>query len=331
MIRQEKQLYTKQPYYEHCIAPFFGEGDAVLDITASGRYWRTSQLKSVTVISGGQDEAVNTVWLSEKEADEYDMLAALNEKLDEARRIITYNGSSFDLPHLRRKYAAYGLQDPFLPSKQYADLFREYADIVRILGIPSRKLGDLSRFILREAAFPLSDENENQKPCFQTDDAERALLILGLKSCLELLGGAYRDFEAGLADRSFGAGEMSAGPAARELLVLTLRSGRDLPVLCSFRDGDYHVRFERSSMRIGIPVRDGMIRIYHTDIGNYEYLPEEGCAVHRSLAQYVDPSRKEKASRETCFHLAPCTEELLRDPARTESVIRSALAYLRSR
>ena len=142
-----KQLYPSSDF--EC-------GDAILDITASGRYFRTSRLLRIDLIrrnesrhneSRRNESGVRLIsWISEQESDEYEMLTALSDALDSIRRIITFNGNAFDLPHLHQKYKAFDLMDP-LQGKQYLDLMLRLKPISRFLALPSGKLADFAGFL----------------------------------------------------------------------------------------------------------------------------------------------------------------------------------------
>ena len=80
-------------------AESLSEGDCIYDIETTGHYWRTSALTAVSfAVPGASGEAVIRRAVSEKEADEYDLLVLAVRTLDKARRIITYNGTSGSLP-----------------------------------------------------------------------------------------------------------------------------------------------------------------------------------------------------------------------------------------
>ena len=279
----------------------FREGDVVLDITASGRFARTSLLKRTDLIFYKDEKTAQLhTQEAEKEADEYDMLEALITLLAPAKRIITYNGHAFDLPHLRKKYSLYGLADPFV-SKDYLDLFMALKPYVPMLALPSRKLRDAAAFLSLGASL-----------C----DAAVTMELTSLLSYAGVLQG-----ECSIADVR----------ADGERLIYKLLSPHCFPKELSAHDACFHLRFcADRTVLISARIEDGTLRFYHTDIANYEYLPAEGFAVHKSAAMFVDKSRREKAARETCFHRVKYTEAFLTDAKTQEAYLSSVLAYLRT-
>ena len=99
----------------------------------------------------------------------------------------------------------------------------------------------------------------------------------------------------------------------------------------SVHDGIYHLTVKGNQAALCAHQRDGMLRMYHDDIANYYYLPIEGYAVHKSIAESVDKTRKEKAVRENCFHLISCSDQFLNQKTSCEQYVRSALRFLYSR
>ena len=286
----------------------FSAGDAILDILTSGRYWRTSRIQQMDLITRADDgpsPACSILSLAcECEEDEFQALESLAESLAGTRRIITFNGHSFDLPYLRQKYKAYRLDDPF-EGKEELDLYHELKKLVRFFAIPSGRLSGAAEF--------LNLENEKIR-----SDAETELEVMSLLR--------YRDFLDGKQC------EILDVSTDEERLIYTLSCAYTFPREISVHDTCFHMRFsENGEVLLSARIENGNLRCYHTDLKNYEYLPAEGYAVHRSAAAFVDKARKENAARETCFHLAAFTEEMLTDRKRSEAYLRSVLEYLKTR
>ena len=330
-----KQLYPSSDF--EC-------GDAILDITASGRYFRTSRLLRIDLIrrnesrhnesrrnesrrnesrrneSRRNESGVRLIsWISEQESDEYEMLTALSDALDSIRRIITFNGNAFDLPHLHQKYKAFDLMDP-LQGKQYLDLMLRLKPISRFLALPSGKLADFAGFLhlaqpdaSDEASFRFHPGAEDKHEASTPNDALYTL------ECMSLLH--YADFlDQGARIREVTTDE--------ERVIFRLHYPDGFPVGFSVHDSGFHLRFsEDGTVLLSSRIYNGSLRYYHTDVKNYRYLPLEGYAIHKSAAQYVDKSRREKAVRENCYHLVSVSPAFLQDPAMLDGYLKSVLAY----
>ena len=277
-------------------SPGLDKNSCILDITASGRFWRTSNLEAVSLITKG----LGLSFISEKESDEYDMLASLSERLEACGEIITFNGNSFDLPHLKRKYAAYGMPDP-LQGKNFRDLFLEYRPLKGLLSLESGKLESFAAKL----------------PGFSADmsDAEKTLLILAYDALLSLFRGEY-EFES-VSDTEI-----------PDALVFMIRLREAFRGSFSTHDEIYHLLVDGQHAALCAHLREGKLRCYLTGYSDYYFLPREGYAVHKTIAEYVDPSRKEKAVRENCFNLVSDYKTMMNDRSMCARYIRSALQFL---
>ena len=63
----------------------------------------------------------------------------------------------------------------------------------------------------------------------------------------------------------------------------------------------WSVSAEGSLVQVQIPLRKGTFRHFFKDYKNYYYLPEEDVALHKSVASFVDPGHRRKASAENCY------------------------------
>nr|MCR5604045.1 ribonuclease H-like domain-containing protein [Lachnospiraceae bacterium] len=50
-----------------------------------------------------------------------------------------------------------------------------------------------------------------------------------------------------------------------------------------------------------VPVYTGTLKLFYSNYKDYYYLPNEDFCIHRSAASGVDPSRRQPATKETCY------------------------------
>lgn len=299
--------YETMPSHSHA---------AILDIGTTGRFWRTSDLTHLTVIkkTGGAKTAswCGRCFLVENADDEYELLQMLPDVLKDVQLIITFNGHSFDLPYLKKKLISYGLPDPFT-GHSFRDLLTDYRPLKTFLGLPSCRLEDFFAFLLEDTdnvrVLSLKDD-----PRIFRDDAVRTLMILALDSYIQLA----------CTDRI----HLVSSARRDEHIEYRLSVEHAFPRHYSVHEGPFHLITEGNEAALSIRTYNNQVRFYHSDVKNYIYLPAEGYSVHRSMASLIDPSRKEKAVRENCFHLIPYRQHLLMDDPQTTKLIKSALQYL---
>ncbi|MBQ0060102.1 MAG: hypothetical protein KBS83_09175, partial [Lachnospiraceae bacterium] len=200
------------------------------------------------------------------------------------------------LPYLKRKMKAYGL-DSSLDKASQVDLMNRYKEMSAVFGMPSYHLQDFMTFLEMpsEASMP---------EIFQA--------LMSMESYRQALQIKLEEVE--LMD-----GEM---PVFRYSVPYTF------PKSISYRDGIYHIRFSGDTVSISMPIEDNSLRVYFTDPSEYYYLPQEGYAVHKSLSDFVDPSHRVKATRETCFTRLAFDDSFQKNKRRQINYLTSLISYL---
>ena len=277
---------------------------AVLDILTSTRYYRTSLLTEVRLITipGEHEAPAETVWTLEKESDDFDILMELAKALRDIRLIITFNGTGFDIPHLTKKYAAYRLPNP-LEGKHFLDLLKKLRQFDALFPLSSHRLADYM------SLFP---ENEVQAA---SSDAEKELLLTSLLPLEGFLAGNFT---------------LTSARTEGDVALFELLPKDPLPVSLRAEDGPFVLTLEGDRACLSAELFEGRLRRYYPDYRNYEYLTREGYAVHKSVSSGVGKDRKEKAVRENCFSFFRCTESFLSDGEAVRRYVVSVFAYMRS-
>ena len=285
-------------------------GSVILDILTTGRFWRNSRITDVRLIAPSleEDAWIETHYEAANEPEEFEILSALPDDLKpyEPTQLMTFNGHTFDLPYLKRKFMAYGLMDPFAPLEK-RDLMTDYRPLTTLLNLPSYRLKDFIGF------FPECGEAIKRGLIAEADEGLPLLYLLTLDTYLALYRGQWtltRAFE-------------EAG-----FLFYELELPHEVPKAASYRDASLHVRFEGKTARIASPITHGFVRLYYSNYSDYDYLPGEGHAVHKSVSHFVDASRREPAQRETAFSLVPFDISLIENERRRNSYLTALIAYL---
>ncbi len=278
---------------------------AVLDITTSTRYYRTSLLTEVRLITlpSENETPKETVWTLEKESDDFDILVELAAALAEVKLIVTFNGTSFDVPHLTKKYEAYRLEDPF-KGKHFIDLFLKFKKFDPLLQLSSHRLADYM------ALFP-----ENELP-EAASDAERELLLTSLLPLEGFLAGNFT---------------VDAAHVSGDSVTFALVPYGSLPVKINVEDGPFRFSLDGDKAHLTAALFTRQLRRYYTNVSDYEFLTKEGYAVHKSVSAGVGKDRKERAVRENCFSFFRCSEKFLGDEAAIKRYVVSVFSYMMTR
>ncbi len=367
-MKHEKILFPPCP----AAAAELSGNALVLDLLTEGRFWRTSRITGFFLLYKEAGHIVEESFTPEKESDEYDLLLEAAKRLDGPGALITYNGDSFDLPHLRKKYAAYGLPIPF-DRRTSLDLFKTLKPLADVFALPSRKLADFTAFLTQAGALvdasgagkaETASSEKSPDGCpdayvsavlpspapstispaafFLENAARQTLACLAFLPVLRFLEGGFSAAAvryAGGSSLDIALSPRSALPFPFTLsmdgLTLTAKAGALFEAVDVTAEGvspesPLSPPAKAADAKLTLPVKNGFVRRYFPDYKNYEYLPAEGYAIHKSVSAYVAASRKEPATLETCFVLVPA-EKLLKDPEAAKAVAKSALEKLCSR
>ena len=282
----------------------FKESWCLVDIETEGRFWRTSRLLAARVITYGSP-LEEYEWIAECESDEYDILSELAQVLMRSSCIMTFNGDSFDLPHLRKKYQAYRAQDP-TKGKKTLDLMRALMPYKFMFELQSYRLADyLSLF---HGKYDIRN------------DAEGSLLVSSLLELSNLFT---------LPDTSCEAGMLEQEGESEKIFWAKWKTPDEMPIAIEIFDEVFHLTSCGSYVRLEITCDGSVLRRYYIDYENYDFLLAEGYAAHRSLTAYVAADRKEKAVRTNCFSLIPVSSVFPDRPDRLKKYIQSVLVYMK--
>ena len=285
-------------------ASVFKESWCLVDIETEGRFWRTSRLLAARVITYGSP-LEEYEWIAERESDEYDILSELAQVLMRSSCIMTFNGDSFDLPHLRKKYQAYRAQDP-TKGKKTLDLMHALMPYKFMFELQSYRLADyLSLF---HGKYDIRN------------DAEGALLVSSLLELSNLFT---------LPDTSCEAGMLEQEGESKKIFRAKWKTPDEMPIAIEIFDEVFHLTSCGSYVRLEITCDGSVLRRYYIDYENYDFLLAEGYAAHRSLTVYVAADRKEKAVRTNCFSLIPVSSVFPDRPDRLKKYIQSVLVYMK--
>ncbi len=237
--------------------------------------------------------------------------------------LVHFNGAAFDLPFLKERAALHHTPVPGrIPES--LDLYRELRPLKKLLGLADCRQKTLEAFLGTGRKDPYDGGRLIRFYWQYLRTGETALsdaLLLhneedvkGLPALLSLL--SYRDFFSGEffpeSDRltvaaparreCSGAPEDPSLPLPARMLLVTCRSAAcRLPAPCRFSSEDCLICAGENILSLRIPVFEGTLKYFFENHADYYYLPEEDRAIHKSVATFVDPAHRKKASARTCY------------------------------
>lgn len=229
--------------------------------------------------------------------------------------IVHFNGLTFDVPFLQAKCKKHAVP-AFTPQNQF-DVYKCISPYKNMLHLPGCRQKQLEEFIgiHREDPFNGGQLIELYH-AYQETQKERLLQVLLLHNA-EDLSGLLQLYAIMAIPMLFEQGHFSIdqmylqnlpdanGISKPEFRVhLTAETALPVPITCHGRDGILKQCFlsgKNHTVIIKLPVWDGELKFFYTDYKNYAYLPEEDQAIHKSVAIYVDKSRRMPATAANCY------------------------------
>lgn len=307
----KKKMYTLSPDYPGAFArSFFRPDMMLLDIETTGLSPANNFIYCIGCSFLTPENISLCLLFAERQSDEPELLKQLSALLAGHSPVITFNGTTFDIPFLKKRYAYYHMEHPF-SGTDFIDLYREARQLKPLLRLNSYKQKSLEQFLgcSREDTYSGGELIRVYTGYIKNPSPESLHLLFthnyedvkGMYDLLELL--SYRRF----LDGNFAIRDIAFERDGENLFInfiLALES--PLPQSIRLLTEDAKLLLGQDSALIQFPVRFGKLRHYFPDYKNYYYLPEEGSIVHKSVGAYVDAGHRQKATRENCFIEKEC-------------------------
>lgn len=278
-------------------------GDVFFDIETTGLSWRTSHLYLIGTLFFDQtaNAFILRQWFLDRPAEEKDLLCSFNVFLSDKKRLIHFNGTTFDLPYLEHKTLFYQIESPF-SGLDSLDLYSVLRPFQAFLGLSSMKQKVLERFL----SVSRKDQMDGKQlisvyhDYLQTLDPGRQELlllhnfedVLGMGAILELLSVSalfHGDFTTDSCQ--FNGKTLQASIQLKNPLPVSLSRSR--------QDADLSICGDHVFLTLQALAAE--LKYFFADYKNYYYLPLEDQAVHKSVGSFVDPAHRQKAKAANCY------------------------------
>lgn len=229
------------------------------------------------------------------------LLSAFHEKTAVCQNCISFNGRTFDFPYIQKKSAVHGLLDP-LSHLRHIDLYRELKPYKALFGLKSFRQKSVEAFLgLRRAdtysggeLIPVYEAYVRDKEASKFDslmlhnfeDVKGMFDLLPMLSYLAFFDGAYEIKEMQRCGTDF-------------LFTAALKHFIKIPVFAAC--GHFDFTLSAYTAQIRVHGFDGELKYFYENYKDYEYLPLEDEAIHKSMAVFVDKQFRQKATRRNCY------------------------------
>ena len=291
------------------------EDTVFFDIETTGLSPRKSRVFLIGALYKSQatDSIEIIQFLAEKNDDreEQAVLQAFSQLLKGKKHLVHFNGSSFDIPYLTHRYSQHQMENP-LPFMAQTDLYRKLKDFSgffrqmpdhrqktfeELVGYARKDLLSGKEMIKIYQNYATTSSSKLLKLLLlhNFDDLKGMLSILPLGRLGQLTQGKFQVLE----NREIQ--EKTLEGFTIRCLLFELELPAPIPARLSAGQNHLYTVVEGKKVKIKIPLYEGTLKYFYPDYRNYYYLPLEDQAVHKSVAVYIDPSRREKAKASNCY------------------------------
>ena len=279
------------------------------DIETTGLTARMSYIYLIGAIAWEDNCWKCTQWFAQNTIEEPDILKEFLAYTQDKTLLIHFNGDRFDIPYINEKCETYHL-DTTLSSIISRDLLRMIRPLRKMLQLTSLKQKSLESFlhVNRDDEYSGGELIDTYKEYIikyklkEDTFAELSRLLLhnredvcalpeicGILSLCQLLSDDLSLLK------------VVSSSETPDVLNYKFKTDFPFPVKLVINNSSVQLNIYDNIAELSIKIIEGELKHFYKDYKNYYYIPEEGQAIHKSVAAYVDSSFKEKAKKENCF------------------------------
>lgn len=305
MILQKQRFTDRHPDLSYL--PYEKEKLLFFDIETTGFSPKTSALYLIGAVYFSEQSWNCIQWLAESSDEEPRLLQIFFDFCASFRVLIHFNGEGFDIPYLLQKAGQYNLSAPF-NAMESVDLYRRIRPCKAWLKLTCMNQKAMETFldIHRKDKYTGGELIEIYQRFTKDASAEdRHLLLLhnqddltGMTGLLPLLAypALFLEHRYVLKDVSW----MDTPNGQPMLLIeLTLENPIPKPVSCRLSYG--YLSAHNQVCRLQIRAFEGELKYFLPDYRNYYFLPDQDCAIHKSIAAYTNPAKRIQAKASHCY------------------------------
>lgn len=291
------------------------------DIETTGFAPATTILYLIGCVYYDNDSYYITQWYADTPDAQTDVINAFLTFTHKYKYLFHYNGNGFDIPYIIKKCHLLNIECDFSHIKSF-DIYKEVQPLKTLLKLDNLKQKNIEQFlnINREDKYSGGEliqfyNNYLKSPDEKTlellllhnhDDIVGMTMILPVLNYLNVLNGNFLFDNINISDSK-----------GKKEVTITLNLPMTLPLRISYGKDSYYLTAYNDTVKICINVYTEELKFFYPNYKDYYYLPEEDCAMHKSVAFYVDKNFRTKAKAANCYSkktgtFLPQTEEIIK-------------------
>ncbi len=289
------------------------KGLVFFDIETTGLTPQTSSVFLIGIMREEEQGCVITQLFSESPEKEKEILDDFITLLSPEETLIHYNGTTFDIPYLNRKFRKYGINRS-IDASLTRDIYKELIHYKKYLPTENLKLKtieaaadykrtdtfDGSELIQLYAKYlgiaRLTDITQSPAHKASMNTMLQAILLHNSDD----LEGLYRVFQAtNIFDALSGVSEPTVEITPFEI-VFTYPSPL-FPAVFEFNMPGFCINNGNKACEVTVPVKTGEFKYFFSDYKNYTYIIDRDMCMHNSVVSGIAKENKKKCTRDTAY------------------------------
>ena len=295
-IIQKMNLEPNPTLYQ--IIKFNKETSIFFDIETTGLSSHKNQIYLIGCMYYSDKNWYTIQWLCESLDEEKELIQAFLSFAKNYNTIYHYNGDKFDLPFLEKRIKIHKLLNFELVSVDLFWLIKPYKCLFNLENLKLTTVEQLL-FINRKDKFTgkqlighFYHYVKSKKATYKDnlllhnkEDLKSLHTILSLRQYNTLFNN-LKSFDVKRCDN---------------YLLINIQHHFDLPIPINISKGFIDLMLDSSKLIIKIAIFEVELKFFFDNFKDYYYLPIEDESIHKSVASFVDPSHRVKATRATCY------------------------------
>lgn len=283
------------------------ENTLFLNIETTGLSYRNAFIFMIGTARLSGDHFEVTCLLAENRRDEPDMLNDLKQALKEVRSLVTFGGRLFSYRFLTERWDnSHGEDEPLFENLEMTDIQQILNNCRSILPLEDVKKRTVEAWLGIHRDHPMTGkELINTYMHWESGkDTDPGKLIShhleDMASLIRMYPCLSYDFKRIDLHKA-----IIQGPDDQGTINIMLPPFVPFPKATDCRNACAYYKMEGPVLHIQISCREGKLRYFLPGpVKDYDYLPLEDQAVHKSVSRFVDKAHRRPATKETCYTTA---------------------------
>lgn len=319
ILKHEFYPQTSQILIKELLCRFFNVSHSLhdfifFDIETTGLSANSSMCWLIGTLSFNTDKLTLTQYFAASPSDEKDLLEQFFNTLTHSSCLVHFNGSVFDIPFLLERaellqcspenvntFKACNNLDILKISKSCRSLLNlanyKQKTIEKFLDFPRKDVIDGKKLISLYKKYIISKDTSAQDLLLQhnMDDLCGLYEICTVCAYRQLYEGTFKYIQTEI-NTAF---EFDGTPISE--MIFNIQTEFPFPKEINYKSKDSYFKIFNNHINLCVPIKNNRIQLFFTDYKNYFYLPESDCAIHKSVASYVDKTRRIPATKDNCY------------------------------